>query len=330
MSTATALGSIIAITWFPLLPFTAAYIVLVFVSLLVIHRFEKNKKRFLGLLGVFLSSATILLPGVLTLSADSGTYLAMPGGTRAIGEPLILTWLALAVVVCWTLSRKQRKGVFGQRLLLGILFLLFASNLYLFLSGLANNAGQPGYGALKYLMTSIAFSMPFLWLVLSMQKPKTDTLLALFTGVSLIYAVIAFQYDSRPVGSSFVTPAQPANVAAAQSGVFLAIEEALSRNPKHIICVTDFESHSIDAEQNTSAYLCTRWSQSLVGDERGQEWRFVPLGRLPEESLISVLSDFRDEEVIVIRFSDPDMSVSPEGTWWFEYVAPSWEIISVP
>jgi hypothetical protein len=329
MSTATALGSIIAITWFPLMPFTAAFIALLFFSLLVVHRFEINKAVFFGLVGIFLASVALHLPAVLILSADSGAYLAMPGGTRAIDVSLILTWLLLAALVSWTHSRKQRKGIFDQRLFLGILLLLFASNLYLFLTGLANNAGQPGYGALKYLMTSIAFSMPFLWLLLSMQMAKKDIFLALLTGVLLIYAVITFQHDSRPVGSSFVAPTQPANVAASQSGVFPAIGEALRRSPQHIICVTDFETHSPDAGLNSSAYLCTRWSQSLVGDESGQEWRFVPLGRLPEESLTGVLEAFREKKVVIIRFPDPDKPVSVEETWWFKYVDDSWEIISV-
>jgi hypothetical protein len=213
---------------------------------------------------------------------------------------------------------------------LGVLFLLLSSNLYLFLTGLANNAGQPGYGALKYLMTSIAISVPFLWFVLSTQKPKRGIILPLLTGITLTYAVITFQYDSRPVGSSFVTPAQPANIAAAQSGVFPAIGEALSRNPQHIICVTDFESHSPDAAQNGSAYLCTRWAQSLVGDESGQEWRFVPLGRLPEESLLPVLEAYGEKKVVVIRFPDPENPLSAEETWWFKYVDQSWDILTVP
>jgi hypothetical protein len=329
MSTATALASIIAITWFPLMPFTAASIGLIFLSLLQIHRFRKDKKTFLGLIGIFLAAGAVLLPGVLILSTDSPIYLAMPGGTRPVGEPLILGWLALAAVVSWVLSKKQNKGLFGSRLFLGILLLLLASNLYLFLTGLANNAGQPGYGALKYLMTSIAFSTPLLWFVLSSQKPRKGIVLALLTGVALIFAVITFQYDSRSVGSSFVSESQPANVAAAQSGVFLAIGEALSKNPEQIFCVTDFELHSPDAEQSASAYLCTRWAQSLVGDEGGQEWRFVPLGRIPEESLTPVLEAYKDKEVVIIRFTDPSNPLEIDETWWSKYVDESWEVISV-
>jgi hypothetical protein len=311
------------------MPFTAASIGLIFLSLLQIHRFRKDKKTFLGLIGIFLAAGAVLLPGVLILSTDSPIYLAMPGGTRPVGEPLILGWLALAAVVSWVLSKKQNKGLFGSRLFLGILLLLLASNLYLFLTGLANNAGQPGYGALKYLMTSIAFSTPLLWFVLSSQKPRKGIVLALLTGVALIFAVITFQYDSRSVGSSFVSESQPANVAAAQSGVFLAIGEALSKNPEQIFCVTDFELHSPDAEQSASAYLCTRWAQSLVGDEGGQEWRFVPLGRIPEESLTPVLEAYKDKEVVIIRFTDPSNPLEIDETWWSKYVDESWEVISV-
>jgi hypothetical protein len=328
-STSSALGSIIAITWFPLMPFAAASMGLILVSLLRIHWHRNEKKAIFGIFAIFFASAVTLLPGVLTVSSESSVYSAMTGATRAVAEPLILIWLALGAAVSWSFSRKQNTGVSGASLPLSILLLLFASSLYLLTVGLANNAGHPGYGALKYLMTSIAFSVPFLWLALPSQKLKKGNYFALFTGIALIFAVITFQYDSRPVASSFVAPTQPANVAAAKSGVFLALGKALSRNPQHIFCVTDVEPHSPDAEQSASAYLCTRWAQSLVGDEGGQEWRFVPLGRMPEESLTPVLEAYKDKEVVIIRFTEPSNPLEIDETWWSKYVDDSWQVVPV-
>ena len=114
-----------------------------------------------------------------------------------------------------------------------------------------------------------------------------------------------------------------------QSGVLMALNEALSKNPDQIFCVSDYGIPVPGAELNMNSYSCTRWGQSLVGDENGQQWRFVPLGSMAEESLLEVLEIYSDKRVVIVRFTDPGNPLLIRDTWWSKYVDESWEIVTV-
>jgi hypothetical protein len=182
---------------------------------------------------------------------------------------------------------------------------------------------------LKYTLTVIAFSSPLLWLYLVSVREKFNYFKSLSSGLVLVFLIVSFQYDSRAIASSFVIQPQPPNVQVGQSGVFMALNEALAKNPDQIFCVSDYGIPVPGAELNMNSYSCTRWAQSLVGDENGQQWRFVPLGSMAQESLMEVLETYRDKRVVIVRFTDPGNPLLIRDTWWSKYVDESWEIVSV-
>jgi hypothetical protein len=254
----------------------------------------------------------------------------MAGGTRSISEFLLLAWLGSLGVILWKESKRSNtRKLIGRPLFALTIGVLLASTTFLFVTGIATNSGNPGYGASKYLLTVIAFTSPLLLLNLVTATKKFNYPRALSSSLVLLFVIIAFQFDSRSIASSFVIPPQPANVQVGKSGVFLALEEALSREPDQIFCVSDYGIPAPGGELNMNSYSCTRWGQSLVGDEKGQEWRFVPLGRISEESLLPVLEAYRDKKVIIVRFSDPEKPLLVADTWWFKYTDESWDVINV-
>jgi hypothetical protein len=324
------LGFAIAVSWFPLMPFAAATVAMIFVAQILTVKPEQRIRMLIVLALLLTIAGTIVLPEILTRVSESSDYLEMTGATRSIGEPLILVWLTLVCLVVWTRTRNRNFRLeIGSALFSLLLIVLVTTNTYLFLSGLVANAGNPGYGASKYLLTSIASTVPLLWLVLVALRKKVNVLQVLASGLVLIFSVVIFQYDSRPVGSNFFAEQQPANTAVSQSGVYLALQEALSMQPDQIFCAADYGIPVPEQDISYDPYQCTRWAQSLVGDENGQEWRFVPLGRISEESLIPVLETYREKKVVIIRFQDPTSSLEIEQTWWAKYVDDSWEIVTV-
>jgi hypothetical protein len=324
------LGFAIAVSWFPLMPFAAATIAMIFVAQIRTIAPGQRLQMLIVPALLLIFAGMITLPEILTRVSDSSDYLEMTGATRSIGEPLILVWLALTSLAVWTLTKTRKlRFAIGKSLFSLVLLVLVITNTYLFLTGLVANAGNPGYGASKYLLTSIASTVPLLWLVLIAPRKKINVLQVLASGLVLIFSVIIFQYDTRPVGSNFFAEQQPANTAVAQAGVYLALQEALSKQPDQIFCAADYGIPVPGQDISYDPYQCTRWAQSLVGDENGQEWRFVPLGRISEESLIPVLENYRDRKVIIIRFQDPASPLEVEQTWWAKYVDASWEIVTV-
>jgi hypothetical protein len=324
------LAFIIATTWFPLMPLSGAITGLVFLSTLLSQIRKGNRATSIRLSLLFLGAALALAPELIYFVADNSKYLQMAGGTRDVDAVLIFGWLALLGFIFLRSHKKStRMPLVGIKTISLALLLVLASNLYLTFTGVAGNSGSPGYGALKYLMTSIAFTLPILW-ILSLgpgRKVKTDKIL--FSGLALVFALITFQDDTRPVATLFATTPPPANVAAAQYGVFAALEHALEMNPEQIFCASDYGAPLPGGELNMNSYYCTRWGQSLVGDENGQEWRFVPLGRISEDSLTPVLEDYKDKKVALIRFTDPNNVIPVSDTWWVKYVDPDWKIIEV-
>jgi hypothetical protein len=211
----------------------------------------------------------------------------------------------------------------------GVVVLVLASNVAIYINGLANNSLTPGYGASKYIMVSVAFSLPVFFLLLSSIRFEHGQLVRVIgSGLVIVFAVIFVQPDSRVTAVSFVTPAPAVNFDNSRVGVFKTIKTALSRNPDHVFCVADY-GFPYYGDVNMDSYFCTRWAQSLLGDEGGSEWRFVPLGRIPQESLLPVIEAFENKKVLVLRFSTSEMPLLKEDTWWAPYVDDSWEIIPV-
>jgi hypothetical protein len=323
------LGFAIAVSWFPFMPFAAATVALIFVSQIRTIRPEHRIRSLVVLVSILTVVSMVFLPELFEKLSASSDYLQMPGATRSIGEPLILVWLTLTSLVVWRLANKKPLFEVGPKLFSLVTLTLLATSLYLFLSGLSTNQGALGYGASKYMLVAIASTLPLFWAVVVLRKKKTSPVKVLATGLTLLFSVITFQYDSRPVGSAFFTSQQPANTAVAQTGVFLAIQEALSMSPDQIFCVADYGLPVPGQQISYDPYQCTRWAQSLVGDENGQEWRFVPLGRIPEDSLIAVLEQYREKRVVLIRFRDVISPIEIKKTWWSKYVDESWEIVTI-
>jgi hypothetical protein len=325
-----SLSFIVATTWFPFMPFAAATVALMFISILQMQAPKKDKRTLYVLVILLVSTAIALLPEILDRVTTNSSYLQMAGGTRSVSEFLLFAWLGSLGAILWRLSTRSSSGkLIGRPLFALTIGVLLASTMFLFVTGIATNSGNPGYGASKYLLTVISFTTPLLWLNLVTARKKFNYPKVLSSSLVLLFVIVAFQFDTRAIASSFVIPPQLANVQVAQSGVFLALEEALRRKPDQIFCVSDYGIPAPGGELNMNSYSCTRWGQSLVGDEKGQEWRFVPLGRISEESLIPVLEAYRDKKVIIVRFSDPGKPLLVADTWWFKYTDESWDIISV-
>jgi hypothetical protein len=323
-------GFIVATTWFPLMPLAAAIVGVIFISVIQDHLRDQNTRTLFVVILIFALAGLALLPEVFERIENNSSYLELPGGTRSLGEPLLLTWLAALGVLFWTQAKiLNLRSLAGKPVFVIVVSVLALSTLFLFVTGFAANNSNPGYGALKYTLTVIAFSSPLLWLYLVSVREKFNYFKAISSGLVLIFLIVSFQYDSRAIASSFVITPQSPNTQVGQSGVFMALNEALGKNPDQIFCVSDYGIPVPGAELNMNSYSCTRWGQSLVGDENGQQWRFVPLGSMPEESLMEVLETYRDKRVVIVRFTDPGNPLLIRDTWWSKYVDESWEIVTV-
>lgn len=330
---AISLGLSITTIWFPLAPFAAASVALVFVFLLV-NAYRSGKKATTTVLSViFVLSLLSFLPFVLDYVSQNVTLLQAAGGTRVASVYLILVFLGISGTVIWKLTKRKRATSPGEtNLFVLTLSLLFGSNLYLFVNGLATNGGSSGYGASKYLLTSIAIGIPVLWMIMVSYK-KIETLLRVIAaGLALVLGVVIFQPDSQPVAISFVSPTPTIDVAAANSGVFKALGDALEQKPDHILCVADYGFPLLDGREAFPAYACTRWGQSLAQnktDAPGSQWSFVFLNRIPVESMEAVRDSLVGQKVVIIRFPDPSQPLLIADTWWKDYVDDSWQIITV-
>jgi hypothetical protein len=325
-----SMGFIVATTWFPLMPFAAAIVGVTFISVIQNHLRNQSKRTIVAVTSIFTLAALALLPEVFERIGNNTSYLQLPGGTRSLGEPLLLTWLLALSLLFWTQAKRLKlRSIAGKSAFVLSVSIIALSTIFLFVTGFAANNSNPGYGALKYTLTVIAFSSPLLWLYLVSVREKFNSFKALTTGLVLVFLIVSFQYDSRAIASSFVIQPQPPNVEVGQSGVLLALHEALGKHPDQIFCASDYGIPVPNAELNMNSYSCTRWGQSLVGDENGQQWRFVPLGSMPEESLMEVLETYRDKRVVIVRFTDPGNPLLIRDTWWSKYVDESWEIVTV-
>lgn len=339
----TSLAIFAGTTWFPLLPFAAASTLLALASLLHFQYVKGNKKPVLGIASVFLLLVILMLPQLLERVINSNSYLQMAGGTRNPGLILPVIWISLVAFVFWSLLRQfkdeKQSDTLGSKLFIAVLATLTLSNLYLLLTGFLINGGEFGYGATKYFLTSIAFSLPILWMISSNSAKKFGTF-SLF-GVSILSAVIVFLPDSRMVPATiaaphltpFLSPEAAADFKSSNSGVYRALSQATSQEPDHLFCVSDFGFPAPGEEVRMESYMCTRWGQSITGDETGLAWRFVPLNREPVSSLDEINRLFAESDVVVIRLVSGEHSglslPKKSETWWGPYVDDSWRIITV-
>jgi len=329
----TSLGLSITTIWFPLAPFAAATVALVFVFL-ILNQYRRGKKTTATLLlALFFLSLLSFLPFVLNYVSQNVALLQKAGGTRVASVDLILVFLGISSAVVWKLT-KRKKATSPEKANLFVLTLaiLMGSNLYLFVNGLANNGGASGYGASKYLLTSIVIGIPVLWMIIVSYKKIETVPRVIAAGLAIVLGVVIFQPDAQSVAVSFVSPAPTVDVAAAKVGVYKALGEALEKKPDHILCVADYGFPLLDGRQAFPAYACTRWGQSLAQnktDAPGSQWSFVFLDRIPVESLEAVRDSLVGEKVIVLRYPDPSQPLLIADTWWKDYVDDSWEIITV-
>jgi hypothetical protein len=341
-SIAVALSYMLGTTWFPWIPFATAVATLTLVALMQAHR--DNSKTVKGLLAYLIVLAVLFAGPLLSLLFGTGNYIQLQGGTRSASHSLVVMWLAaVAVVVLIPLSAsKMHKSVLANLFKL-VLVALVLSNVYLIFSGFENNGGGLGYGATKYLLTSICFSLPIIWLVFFSSMRVKDLFSLLTTGLILLCLILMAQPDSRKPPAtvlipssdsfSFLSPDPESSNQVVDPDVISALKQAVELNPEQVFCVSDYGFPMTGEQINLDSYLCTRWAQSLIGDESALDWRLVPIDRAPKSTLASFLQLYEDKSVVIIRFSKPNVDSQPQlfekETWWADYVDQSWKIITV-
>jgi hypothetical protein len=342
-ATVISLAFVVGTTWFPLMPFSAASVALTFAFLLHREYLEGRKKSVLIISLTFVGLSILLLPQVLDGLLNSSSYLNMAGGTRNPGLVLPFVWISMLVISFWLLYKSRitskKRNLLGAPLFMMVIVMLTASNFYLLVTGIELNSGSFGYGATKYFLTSITFSLPVFWMLIAHSVKDTKRLT--FLSVAIVATVLAVVADTRvvpatilaPNSTAFLSPEAASKFESSNTGVYAALSQASGKAPDHLFCVSDYGFPVPGEEENLDSYMCTRWGQSITGDESGSAWRFVPLNRQPIEELLKVKALFSDKEVIVIRLtkSTPPGETLPEksDTWWGRYVEDSWDIVTV-
>jgi hypothetical protein len=338
-----SLGFIIGNIWFPLVPFGAATVALTLAALLQAQYQKGNKRAVIFLIALFALAFLALIPRVIELVSQNDSLIVLVGATRSASQLLIIIWLALLAVSVWVIAHgKKTHNLVGRNLFMLTLAALLSSNLYLVITGMFANSGSSGfgYGATKYLLTSIAFSIPLLWLVISSSQRRPKSLVAAVTGLALSFSVFISQPDHGIIISAGIIPVASVENPTSETNVVSAIRESLESKPDHILCVSDKGQPMVveNAQWNSyqwEAYLCTRWADSMSGNasNEGFLWRSTMINSIPEETLAQVRETYKDKKVSIIRFdyedADPNTSSEEEEIWWQKYVDPSWEIIAV-
>jgi hypothetical protein len=110
------------------------------------------------------------------------------------------------------------------------------------------------------------------------------------------------------------------------------MQEALEKDAEHILCVADYGFPLPDDRTAWAAYLCTRWGQAVAVNTLKapiSQWSFVFLNRNPLSKMEWVRDTYATDKVIVLRFTDPENPLLAADTWWYQYVHPTWEVITV-
>jgi hypothetical protein len=338
-----SLGILTSNTWFPLGAFVAVVIVMAIVGLMQIQFRADNKKLVWAFVFISLAVFLIYLPEVIKRILSVSSYLQIGGGTRNASLALSAVWLLLVFLVLWQKRKDSADSVLlGTTLFILTMLTLVGSSFYLLLSGYLGSGESFGYGATKYFVTAIGFSLPVLFLVAT-QMIGVSTIKGVFlTGVLTVSIIFMAQPDSRMVPATIVFPSfipflAPVDASALDSsvpGVITALKEAVSKDPDQILCVSDFAFPYPDGEISMESYLCSRWGGSLLGDsDKAANWRFVPLDRGPVEGMETVRGILEGDDVILIRFTTLDNEGSPtldvSETWWGAYVDDDWAVITV-
>ena len=341
-SLVTSFGLIIGTAWFPLMPFAAATVALSYFYLLHLEYRKGNVKTVFVLAGILAVLFAVLLPGVLRLASNSAGYLGMQGGTRSPTVGLTILTLLLVAVVTWRLLRSHGStGVDDQNLFVAVVAVLVSSNVYLLFSALQGNQGTFGYGATKYLLTTISFSLPVFWMLAVEYLKPTNFRVIGAAGLVLILSILMIQPDSRKVPAAivaplltswqFLTPFDIQKEETQAASIASALGNALQGNPDHVFCVSDYGFPEAGGEPNLYSYFCNRWAGSLNSDEGSFKWGAVPIGVNAKETLSDFRNQYVGEEVVIIRIPRPGGVVAnpldASETWWFEYVDPSWKVI---
>lgn len=343
-SLVTSFAFIIGTSWFPLMPFAAAAVLFAYFSLGYLE-YKKGKVRVLTyLIVVFVAISIVVLPGVLRLALNSGDYLDLQGGTRTASVGLVIVSLALLAVTVWSLFRRSDKNHESpSQLFLVTTLTLVASIVYLLVSALAGNQGGFGYGATKYLLTAISFSIPLLWMLAIENIRPIDYRVIAVAGLILVTLILMIQPDSRKVPAAIVAPQltswqflAPPGLPVHEtqtSAIASAINRAFEANPDHIFCVSDYGIPETAGEVNFPPYFCNRWAGSLNNDQESFKWGAIPIGVNAPDSLSDLLRSYAGDSVILIRIMQPSggdaNTIDVSKTWWFKYADPSWEIITV-
>jgi hypothetical protein len=335
----TSLGLVVGTTWFPMMPFAAATVALAFLALLQVEYQKGNKKIVIALVSLFAGLGLLLLPNVLWLASNNAEFLAMTGGTRSSGRFFTVVWALFVLVVLWRLIQSRRdRGLLGSNLFIAVSVALLCSIVFLLVAGFLNNPDHVGYGAKKYLITSIAFTIPVFWFLLVTSSIKNTVIKVFASGLVVLMFPFVLLPDSRQIPDSlifqshggFLKTVTVADLDYANSGVFAAMKTALASEPDHIFCVSDYGYPVAGDEQSLDSYYCSRWGQSFTSDESAP-WRFVPLNRSPVSSLEKVRESLLDQNVVVIRLQrGAEQLGSPDEleTWWAKYVDDSWVIVN--
>jgi hypothetical protein len=334
ISLITSLGLIVGNIWFPMMPFAAATVALAFLALLQVEYQKGNKKIVIALVSLFAGLGLLLLPTVLGLVLENSGLLQLQGGTRTPATGLVVIWLImLATAIGFVSSKSKDQTLVGSKLFTLILVVLVVSNFYLLISGYLNNAGQLGYGATKYLLTSIAFTIPLLLIPILESVRKLRLLEVVAFGAVLMLIVLMVQPDSRKVPRDIVSSSNKSISESRYASVAKSLKQALDKRPDHVFCVADYGLPLPDSQMNFDSYSCNRWAGSINGDESLFIWGFVALGRAPKETLEVTRDTLEGKKVILIRLTDDPQNnlagLDVLDTWWAEYVDPSWQIINV-
>ena len=343
LSLTLSLGFVIGNIWFPFMPFAAAVVMLAFISLLQAQYKKGNKATVFSISGVLVIVALGLAPIVVNLVSQRDSLILETGATRSASTLLILLWLGLVclAVLVSSKGRKSKTLIADNFFVLSILTLL-ASNVYLVTTGMIVNGGYSayGYGANKYLITSIAMSIPVLWLAWIGKVKHAPTSVSALTGLALAFSLLIVQPDHGLVVNSGVISTSSEQVTVFESAVVTSIRSALETKPDHILCVSDLGYPAIVEgrqwnDDQWSAYLCTRWGDSLAGKAtiEGHYWKSTMINSLPESTLAAVRDVYQDKKVAIIRFPAVDeesLELSDfNNQWWIKYVNPSWQIFNV-
>ena len=332
----TSLGFVVGTSWFPMMPFAAATVALTYFSLLQVEYKKGNVKIVVLLVSVFTGLSIALLPGVVNLVLNSGRYLEMQGGTRSATLGLVSLFTVLVALCTKKLvSSFDWKIQVGPQLYLATLAVLLGSNIYLLVSGYFENSGSFGYGATKYLLTTISFALTVIFItgIESIKSASPKLIATLGVGVAIV--ILMVQPDSRKVPAAALLPNLTSwqflnpNISSEDPeyrAIASAINIAMREKPDHVFCVSD-------AEESWNSYFCNRWAGSINLDQSSFVWGAVPIGVNTKESLSDYEAKLDANTVTILRISKPsDLGNSLTEAidpWWSDYVNPSWKVIDV-